>query len=275
MSSEHSIQSLSYNIGDNPIHFLRWGNGPELLIAIPGYGERAATYNEWECSLAEHFTCYALDLPFHGSSQWKNQFFKPADLIRIIESIREKEAGKPISLAAYSMGGRLLLSSLPLIDFPIHRLILIAPDGIYTPGLNAYMQFAGLATPLSSFLLNRPSLSGGILSVLFRLKLLNRRNLLFLQRQLIHDHRRVRLLFWSQSLPHFPVKKSNIIHFMNSSIDRTILVTGKKDQVVPAKGLRRFGKKLRHCTVIEINSNHQILEQSIGATLLKYIDNEG
>jgi pimeloyl-ACP methyl ester carboxylesterase len=274
MPSESSIQSLSFSISGNPIHFLRWGSGPELLIAIPGYGERAGSYNEWEKWLSPRFTCYALDLPFHGSSRWEQPFFKPADLIQLLGLIRDKEPGKPLTIAAYSMGGRLLLSSLSAIHFPIHRLILIAPDGINTPGLNVYLQFSAFVTPLSSFLLNRPVLSERLLSFLFQIKLLNRRNFLFLQRQLIHNHRRIRLLFWTRSLPQFPVKTSRVTSLLDASAAQVILIIGRRDRVVPPKGLRRFGKSLESSKVIEVDSNHQILEAGIGSLLAQLLSED-
>ncbi len=59
------------------IHTYRFGAGPELLIAIHGFSDRARMFTVLEPALAGKYTVVAIDLPFHGQTEWqKNTFCK-------------------------------------------------------------------------------------------------------------------------------------------------------------------------------------------------------
>jgi len=136
--SEHFIPFRS-----SRIHYSRWGTGDRLLFAFHGYGESAASFGFLEEELGAAFTIVAIDLPFHGETEWEDGFyFSPAELLKLLESIAaglqggadevqsHLHSGAAWWLLGYSMGGRVALQLLELAPQRIRRLVLLAPDGL-------------------------------------------------------------------------------------------------------------------------------------------------
>jgi len=118
------------------IHYSSWGSGSRILFAFHGYGESAASFAFLERSLGRDFTIIALDMPFHGETEWQEPqlFFDPRDLVALLESIAAGFSHRmPLQwdLLGYSMGGRVALQILGLAPQRIGRLVLLAPDGLF------------------------------------------------------------------------------------------------------------------------------------------------
>ncbi len=114
------------------MHYYKWGTGARLLICFHGYGESAASFAFLENELGSEYTILAIDLPYHGKTDWKGGSFSVEELLSFIEEIT---AALPASregwwLMGYSMGGRIALSILEKVPEKIRRLVLLAPDGI-------------------------------------------------------------------------------------------------------------------------------------------------
>jgi len=129
MCQDHFI-----TFGSSRIHYCRWGTGSKLLLCLHGYGETAATFGFLEESLGQTFTMLAIDLPFHGATDWKEGLFlAPSDLLSLIRQLAAAVAGddRPWWILGYSMGGRVALQILELAPEKIARLVLLAPDGLH------------------------------------------------------------------------------------------------------------------------------------------------
>jgi pimeloyl-ACP methyl ester carboxylesterase len=118
--------------GSSRVSYSRWGNGPQLLLCFHGYGESAAGFSFLGDALGDAFTVFAIDLPFHGATDWQNGLsFNIDDLVSLLHVMT---AGQPPSaswwLMGYSMGGRIALSLMEKMPEKIQRLILVAPDGL-------------------------------------------------------------------------------------------------------------------------------------------------
>ncbi len=48
-----------------------WGKGASLLFCFHGYGESSGSFGFLEGALARQFTIIAIDLPFHGQTEWR------------------------------------------------------------------------------------------------------------------------------------------------------------------------------------------------------------
>jgi len=115
------------------IHYQTGGNGSQLLLCFHGYGESSGSFAFLEDGLSPDFTLLAIDLPFHGRTEWRDGLsFSPEDLLAIIGQIVTAMAF-PISawtLMGYSMGGRIALQLVQDIPEKIRKVVLIAPDGL-------------------------------------------------------------------------------------------------------------------------------------------------
>jgi pimeloyl-ACP methyl ester carboxylesterase len=104
-----------------------------LLFAFHGYGESAESFGFLEAALGGDFTIVAIDLPFHGATEWKEGLYlAPEDLLAVMSSIAAGLAGKEDAwwLMGYSMGGRVALQLLELAPSRLRRMVLLATDGL-------------------------------------------------------------------------------------------------------------------------------------------------
>ena len=145
-----------YPLRNSRIHYRHWGTGPRLVFAFHGYGESAASFTFLGEAIGVDFTLVAIDLPFHGQTEWNDGlFFDPGDLSVVLHGIEAALASTqpapgdpavmplttdPVSpsapylpgwwLLGYSMGGRIALQLLQDSPQLIDKLVLLAPDGL-------------------------------------------------------------------------------------------------------------------------------------------------
>lgn len=128
------MQSFFLNYKSSRIHYLKGGRGDKRLVCFHGYGETAGSFAFLESAVGEEFTLIAIDLPFHGQTEWQEGlFFSPKDLSVIIEEI-ERSTGdpgsRPLFLLGFSLGSRIVLSLLERQPERTGKIILLAPDGL-------------------------------------------------------------------------------------------------------------------------------------------------
>ena len=61
--------------GSSRIAYTRWGTGGKLLFCLHGYGETGAGFAFLETALGDEYTILAIDMPFHGGTDWKEGLF--------------------------------------------------------------------------------------------------------------------------------------------------------------------------------------------------------
>jgi pimeloyl-ACP methyl ester carboxylesterase len=100
---------------------------------LHGYGETAASFGFIGEALDAGHTLIAIDLPFHGETDWREGLsFTPAQLFEIMKNIVAGlgSATHRWGLIGYSMGGRIVLQLAENHPGSIDKLILLAPDGL-------------------------------------------------------------------------------------------------------------------------------------------------
>ena len=76
------------------IHYNRLGHGSEWLFCFHGYGEQGSSFDLFEELLGDAYSLIAIDLPFHGQTDWQEGLsFPVVDLIQIIDQIKPPGAG--------------------------------------------------------------------------------------------------------------------------------------------------------------------------------------
>ena len=119
------------------VHALKFGKGEQLLIALHGFSDRARMFAVLEKSLSERYTTIALDLPFHGQTEWHKSDFSKEDLLAILAQVLESEGKTRYSLMGFSFGARLAQAMLPELAPQLDQLYLLSPDGLNTKGMGA------------------------------------------------------------------------------------------------------------------------------------------
>src|SRR5690242_8106364 len=123
------------------ICYYRIGTGPRLGLCFHGYGEDATSFAFLEKLAGDQYSFYAIDLPFHGQTIWKEDLnFTHTDLQQIIHDLLlsnninlQTDAAKPnrkMVLMGFSLGGRVALSLYQAWPQLTERLLLMAPDGL-------------------------------------------------------------------------------------------------------------------------------------------------
>jgi pimeloyl-ACP methyl ester carboxylesterase len=257
------------------VHYCWFGTGQKVLLCLHGYGESEQTFRFLEKYLSAEYTVFAIDLPFHGNTQWLEGLrFTTDDLLAITESLRIKhnrEASK-ITLLGYSMGGRVALQLLLTIPEKIERIILLAPDGLKVNFWYWLATQTYLGNRLFGFTMKHPGWFFSLLQAGNRLKLINQSVLKF-TRYYIHDTTVRRLLYerWTCMRAIRPrlafVKKLIRTHQLPVR-----LLYGQYDRIIRYERGEKFRKGIESfCTLHIIQTGHQVLQEKYVNQIIQLI----
>ena len=111
-----------------------FGSGVQSVICFHGYGEKGSYFSFLEKYSGKQFCFIAIDLPFHGETEWNEGLdFTWEDLRDIISEItndKNQISNNKITLLGFSLGGRIGLSLYQAIPDRIKKVVLLAPDGL-------------------------------------------------------------------------------------------------------------------------------------------------
>ncbi len=93
-----SAKSIHYKIDDASITVRKFGAGKPLVL-IHGFAVNGCTWRKMIPELAKHFTCYAVDLPGFGDSQWD----KETDFTFTAQSNRLVKLFKKLNISNYNI----------------------------------------------------------------------------------------------------------------------------------------------------------------------------
>lgn len=269
------MHSAFLNYKNSKVHYETLGNGTHPVICLHGYGETTESFKFLESNLPSSVRLIAIDLPFHGSTDWKEGLnFYITDLIDIIEKIfKELKIIEPkFSLIAYSMGGRVALRLIQQIPERIEKVVLLAPDGIklnfwYWLATQTYLgnRFFGLT-------MKKPGWFLGFLQGLHSMKLVNPSIHKFV-RYYIHDDQVRQELYerWTGFRKIRPdhAKLKSAIRESEISI---ALLYGKFDRIIRVEPAERFRKGIEpFCNIEIIHSGHQVLKEKNIPVILKWL----
>lgn len=254
---------------NSTISYYRFGSGPKAVVCFHGYGEEASAFEFLEKYAGNQFTFLAIDLPFHGKTEWKDGMtFTPNDLHQVVERIVEQgninhpTSNSKFSLVGFSLGGRIALSLYQYIPERIEKLVLLAPDGLK---INFWYWLATqtwLGNKFFKLTMNKPGWFLGFLKLLNKLKLVNTSIFKFVN-YYIGDAEVRRLLYarWTtlrKIKPDISIIKKNILE--NKTLVR--LVYGKHDRIILSSVGEKFRNRIEeHCTISVINAGHQVLHE--------------
>lgn len=255
------------NYKNSKIHYLQFGSGPKLLIALHGFADVAETYKVLESVLAKRYTVLALDLPFHGKTEWSKAFFTKKDIQNLIDLLAQEAGFQRFSLMGHSMGTRLIMKVLPKFVDRVEGLYFLAPDGIKIKG-----PFNMNLTPvwLRQFLKKRltyPQRLQAVVRWLYNKGLVQPIVNKFVQVHLSNPRKRNRLMGTWISLADFityPWRFARLLNEKQISID---LYYGKKDEIIPVKGGKRFCKSVPHAKLHVLESNHRLINEELASRL--------
>ncbi len=117
-------------VGPNRWHVHTYGSGPKIVIAWHGFGRSGERMGAVGELVSREYTVYAPDLPYHGRTNFPADFYRPADLLAVVNALRAERKFDRFTLLGHSLGGRISLVILPALAEFIDGFLLIAPDGL-------------------------------------------------------------------------------------------------------------------------------------------------
>lgn len=257
------------------ISFLSMGKGSRVVICFPGYGEDSAVCSFLGKYASEEFTFIAVDLPYHGKTEWNEGLnFCWHDLENIISAILSYQipSYKPsdrIILLGFSLGGRVALSLFQAIPNQIEKVVLLAPDGLKVNFWYWLSTQTWFGNRLFLFTMKHPSWFFSFLKLMNGLGLVNASIFKFVKFY-IGDKNIRELLYkrWT-ALRKLKPDRVKIKKLIRQNKIFFHLFYGKHDRIIlPVRG-RKFRKGVEeYCTLSIIESGHQVLHDKHAEDIL-------
>ena len=156
--------------------FFYFGRGPQTVVCFHGYGEQAGSFAFLEKYLGGDHTFIAINLPYHGNTQWKEKDpLTPQHLLQVMEAVFRHMNISPgqLILFGYSMGGRIAMALANAVPARIARLCLVAPDGMKMNFWYWLSTQTRAGNALFRFTMQHPGWFTGMIKGAHRLRLIN------------------------------------------------------------------------------------------------------
>ena len=121
---------MKFIVKDFTMYYEKYGNSPNNIIILPGWGNTRETFNYLISILKNDYTVYVLDYPGFGKSTFPNRDLNINDYSFLITKfIIDKKIDNP-TIIAHSFGGRIVIDMFQDLKVKIKNLILIDIAGI-------------------------------------------------------------------------------------------------------------------------------------------------
>lgn len=250
------------------IHFLSWGKGERLIIAIPGFSNPAALFEPIGAALQDQATVVAIDLPFHGRTLWQTEQYTRTDVQEWVQAILTQFRKDHFEWMGFSLGGRIILSMLDWFPQRLQGIHLIAPDGLATyrtfyPSLVPQFVRRGLFHSIA----RHPDRWLRLAQRLHDWRLLDHFSLIYIEKQLRTSIQTDRLFKTWLSLPNFPVSSRQSRRILQQRELPFSLSLGLRDKFVNTAALRKWAKPISQVKLHLFEQGHQLINQELGHQL--------
>lgn len=243
------------------VAYRKFGSGRRLLIAFHGFSEDGAAFRALGEQLEGSCTLYAVDLPFHGSTRWLGDGYRPAQLAAIVEAILERESARRFEAVGHSLGARLWLHLLPAFRERMERLCLLAPDGLQTRWLYLVEWLPTGWRRLAIRWARRPGWILALARLSSRFRLIGPFLLRYLEHHLGEAARRRRLLHTWLALSHFRLSGNKGRHLIQQAKVPVLVLLGDKDRLVRPEAIRRCLAGTAGVQIFKVNATHRSICQ--------------
>jgi pimeloyl-ACP methyl ester carboxylesterase len=258
------------------IHYTVSGNGRKKIVCFHGYGEEAKYFHFLSNYSNEDFTFFAIDLPFHGLTVWREELnFSPDDLVKIIEKILLENEGTgskadyKFLLLGFSLGSRMALSLYQNQPEKIEKIIMLAPDGLKVNPWYYLATQTWMGNKFFAFTMRHPDWFLGFLKLLNKVKWVNSSIHKFVTYYIgdneVRDLLYTRWTTFRKIKPDIKKIKLSILKYETP----VRLIYGKHDRIILSSVGEKFRKGIEeYCTLSIINAGHQVLHEKHAGDIL-------
>jgi pimeloyl-ACP methyl ester carboxylesterase len=244
------MQSFSLSLPFGNLSALRLNpQGTRLCIMLHGYRDSAQTMLPLAHDFVEKgYEVVLFDLPLHGKTTFTNEFYTQENVADTLLYLLEHNT-KPFSLLGYSLGGRLVLVSLPFLakaNKTPDCLFLLAPAGCPQNPIHYYIEMPLFLKKAVQYIANRSNILLYLAFFLYKINFLGKFELAFAEKQLSNPEQRDLMFMWWQSLSFLLLDFDRINAVIKQKNITNIMFFGTKDTVLPANSAAFFSEKLLH-----------------------------
>ncbi len=259
------MQKTELHLTNGTISYHHYGNGPQLWLALHGFAQDGSVFAALAPYLPEDVCLIALDLPWHGVSDWKKDHFSINDIREAIDLLLAEKQQAKYSLIGFSFGARLALALAREEAQHWDRLVLLAPDGLPRNGWYAFFDHLPLGIKKQVVrLFDRPELLLHLANTLYRWKFLDAFSLKFMRQHLQTETTRKRLKGIWLSAAAFPTLQSSCA-FLSTTVELSQqLITGERDAVIPPDSFAYLAKQIPQLQWVKIaEAGHDLFNADV------------
>ncbi len=242
------------------------GHGEKALLLFHGFGQNKQIFNDLTHTLEEPYTLYAIDLFFHGSSEWNQGevALEKKEWLEIMTEFLAENKIERFSVLGFSLGGKFALATLELFPSRIDQLFLLAPDGIKT---NFWYSLATYPLVLRRFfksMILKPGRLHALTSVLHSLQVVDNGLLRFARSQMDTQEKRERVYNSWVVFRHLKFDMKEIAALLLKHSIRLTLIVGKHDKIITTENMQRLLRHVRDYQFEILDTGHNgVIDGSI------------
>jgi pimeloyl-ACP methyl ester carboxylesterase len=259
------MQKNELHLTHGTISYHHYGNGPQLWLALHGFAQDVSVFAPLAPYLPKDVCLIALDLPWHGASDWKKNSFSITDIQEAIELLLAEKQQVTYSLIGFSFGARLALALAREEAQRWEHLVLLAPDGLPRRGWYAFFDHLPLVLKKQVVRwFDRSDLLLKWANKLYEWKWLDAFSVKFVRQHLQTESNRKRLKGIWLSAAAFPILKSSCSSLSKMSHQTLQLITGERDAVIPPASFAYLAQQIPTLQWTKIaEAGHDLLHASV------------
>lgn len=248
-----------FNYLHHSIAFERIGNGSNYIIALHGVKQQSAEFRFLEHQL-DAFTIIALDLPYHGFSQWQESRHSNQDAVGLFEAIMQQLGCTKVHVMAYSIGARMALSVLQEKPQWVASLVLIAPDGIKENKWYRFATRSPVGKPLFKLGLKYPMLLHKLFDMAVYFKYIKKSYAAFYKNSIATKEEARHLYQIWMGFSDLNIDLDKAISEMNQHKISCLLIVGKYDKLVPESSVSELVSQASYLHYVVVEKSHDLLQ---------------
>jgi pimeloyl-ACP methyl ester carboxylesterase len=272
-SSSSGYSNLSSMSVQHPgLFYLKKGHGSKNLILFHGFGQDNSVFLSFVDTIADQYTCYCVDLYFHGKSPWLHNEtpIEKTEWRAIIADILKENNLRRFSLLGFSLGAKFLLATLEAFPELIQEVFLIAPDGITTNPWYRLATSSGLLRRVFKSLINNHKRFIDLTGALGSLGMIDKSLLRFAEHQMNTELKRKRVYYSWVVSRRLSFDMKSIASLINKNNIQLTIVVGKFDNLIKPQAMNQI---LRHVPkhrfeLLDVGHN-QLLSKEVARVIFK------
>ncbi len=261
------MQHGTVRLQDATLHFTRWGEGAEVLLAFHGFGQHRGYFGPLAEALGLSYTVYAFDLFFHGQSTWRarHETLVKSRWTELVETFLRQQGVTRFGLLGFSMGGKFVLATLEAMPERVTRVVLLAPDGIKTSFWYSLATYPGWTDRFFRHLTVKPGAFRGLARLFRRFRLVDKGVLRFAESQMNTREQRLRVYRSWTVFRNMRFDIQRVAALLNGHRIPLVMYLGQYDRIITQRNMGRLLNRVPHHQLVVLHTGHNRLIADVAA----------